>query len=730
MSENSENPIVDSENPESNTETTGTASNESAVENNIEATEATETIEAVETSTEEVITNSSEAIVEATPEAVVETTPEAIVEATPVAVVESTVAAEEPVQSVEEVVADVPELEHTHEDGVKLEELEQRENYFALSQKELLERLQNILASTDFYSKKLNVREIREAYRNHQRDTYNANLLKFKEDGGDPNEFEAPENPLDEKFNEHIKQFNGKVAEENKRKERELQNNLKSKLQLIAEVKAIVDAAAGAEALDQIHEIQAKWRAVGLVPASETEVTWKNFNHHINRFFDGLKFMKELRELDYKRNLELKTALCERAEKLIIEPTIKAAIEGVRSLMEEWKEIGPTSKETNEVIWQRFTSAMDNVYARQKEYLDKRKAEFDVNLAKKRELVEKMRPIADFESDRNTEWKDKTTEAEAIMNEWKQVGFAAKADNDAIWEEFKGLRDKFYKSRNAHFDKIHAMFMHNQKAKTELCEQVERLKESTNWRETSNAIKKLQEEWKQIGPVPQKLSEKLWKRFRSACDVFYDNMKLHFEESDKKNAENLAAKEELIKRVEAFELLEDNNETIEKLKAFQTEWMGIGHVPMKEKDRVNTAYKKAIDAHFEKVRSRVGEQNKNTFRARYTAPTQNNNAGGSNAQNKLRDDKFKLQDRIKKIQAEIAQQENNLSFFAKSKNADMVLKEVKGRIDAAHNEVRKLKDQIKIIDEIRAEQENKNAAPTAPVAPEAPAADNNSEGNN
>jgi hypothetical protein len=709
MSENSENPIVDSVTPESNTETTSTANNENAVESTVEAVEAI----AEETSQTEIVEASS--------------TLEVVEETIPV---------------VAEVLADEPAIEETHNDGVALEELEQRENYFSLSQAELMERLQTINASSDFYSKKLNVREIREAYRNHQRDTFNANLLKFKEDGGDPKEFEAPENPMDEKFNELIKSFNGKVAEENKRKERELQNNLKAKLQLISEVKTIVDGAAGAEALDQIHEIQAKWRAIGLVPASDTEVTWKNFNHHINRYFDGLKFLKELRELDYKRNLELKTALCERAEKLIIEPTIKVAIEGVRSLMEEWKEIGPTSKESNETIWQRFTSAMDNVYARQKEYLDKRKAEFDVNLAKKRELVEKMRPFVDFESDRNTEWKEKTTDVEAIMNEWKQVGFAAKADNDAIWEEFKAMREKFYTTRNAHFDKIHSMFVHNQKAKTELCEQAERLKENTNWRDTSNAIKKLQEEWKQIGPVPQKLSDKLWKRFRAACDVFFDNMKLHFEESDKKNAENLSAKEELIKRVEAFELLDDNNETIEKLKAFQSEWMGIGHVPMKEKERINTAYKKAIDAHFEKVRSRVGEHNKNTFRARYTAPSQNNHSG-TNQQNKLRDDKFKLQDRIKKIQSEIAQQENNLSFFAKSKNADMVLKEVKGRIDAAHNEVRKLKDQIKILDELRAEQENKKAAPAiteasepstnaeATTVNEAPAAtENNTEENN
>jgi hypothetical protein len=709
MSENSENPIVDSVTPESNTETTTTANNENAVESTVEAVEAI----AEETSQTEIVEASS--------------TLEVVEETIPV---------------VAEVLADEPAIEETHNDGVALEELEQRENYFSLSQAELMERLQTINASSDFYSKKLNVREIREAYRNHQRDTFNANLLKFKEDGGDPKEFEAPENPMDEKFNELIKSFNGKVAEENKRKERELQNNLKAKLQLISEVKTIVDGAAGAEALDQIHEIQAKWRAIGLVPASDTEVTWKNFNHHINRYFDGLKFLKELRELDYKRNLELKTALCERAEKLIIEPTIKVAIEGVRSLMEEWKEIGPTSKESNETIWQRFTSAMDNVYARQKEYLDKRKAEFDVNLAKKRELVEKMRPFVDFESDRNTEWKEKTTDVEAIMNEWKQVGFAAKADNDAIWEEFKAMREKFYTTRNAHFDKIHSMFVHNQKAKTELCEQAERLKENTNWRDTSNAIKKLQEEWKQIGPVPQKLSDKLWKRFRASCDVFFDNMKLHFEESDKKNAENLSAKEELIKRVEAFELLDDNNETIEKLKAFQSEWMGIGHVPMKEKERINTAYKKAIDAHFEKVRSRVGEHNKNTFRARYTAPSQNNHSG-TNQQNKLRDDKFKLQDRIKKIQSEIAQQENNLSFFAKSKNADMVLKEVKGRIDAAHNEVRKLKDQIKILDELRAEQENKKAATAiteasepstnaeATTVNEAPAAtENNTEENN
>jgi flagellin-like hook-associated protein FlgL len=210
----------------------------------------------------------------------------------------------------------------------------------------------------------------------------------------------------------------------------------------------------------------------------------------------------------------------------------------------------------------------------------------------------------------------------------------------------------------------------------------------------------LQEEWKKIGAVPQKVSDKLWNRFRAACDKFYDGMKLHFAEADKLNAENLIAKEALIARVQAFELLDDNNETIEALKALQAEWIGIGHVPMKEKERINDTYRKAMDAQFEKVRGRVGEQNKNLFRAKYQDVTRS-----PKGQDKIREDKNRLQERIKKIQADIAQQENNISFFAKSKNAEVVLKEVKGRIDAAHNEIKKIREQIKMIDAIRAEAE-------------------------
>jgi hypothetical protein len=592
------------------------------------------------------------------------------------------------------------ETSNIHEEVLAIEDLHPQENYLALTQKELVAKMQEICNHADVFGNKKHVKSIREAYRNHQKDSLETNLAKFKEAGGDPKEFEAPENPLDETFNELQKRFNQKVTDENKRKERELQENLKARLDLIAEVKAIADSGTGAEGLAQIHELQSKWRTLGIVPAANTDTTWKNFNHHINRYFDGIKYLKELRELDFKRNLELKTALCERAEKFIIEPSIKTAIEGIRNLLSEWKEIGQTTRETNDIIWQRFTAAMDHVYARQKEFIDQKREEFDKNLAAKKAIIEKMKPIAEFETDKNNEWKDKSNEAEELMTEWKQTGFASKADNDAIWEEFKALRDKFYSTRDAFYDKIRATYLHNQKAKTELCEQAERLQESTNWKETSNNIKKLQEEWKKIGAVPQKVSEKLWARFRAACDKFFDNMKLHFAEADKVNAENLNAKEELIRKVVAFELLEDNNETIEALKALQAEWIGIGHVPMKEKERINDNYRKAMDAQFDKVRGRMGEQNKNLFRAKYQNVVQS-----PKGNDRLREDKVRLQEKIKKIQADIAQQENNISFFAKSKNAEVVLKEVKGRIEAAHTEMKKLREQIKMMDALINEQE-------------------------
>jgi hypothetical protein len=208
--------------------------------------------------------------------------------------------------------------------------------------------------------------------------------------------------------------------------------------------------------------------------------------------------------------------------------------------------------------------------------------------------------------------------------------------------------------------------------------------------------------------VPLKVSEKLWARFRAACDKFYDNMKLHFAEADKMNAENLIAKEELIKKIESFDLLEDNNETIEALKAMQAQWIGIGHVPIKDKERINETYRKAMDAQFDKVRGRMGEQNKNLFRARYQ-----NVVASPKGNDKLREDKSRLQEKIKKIQADIAQQENNISFFAKSKNAEVVLKEVKGRIDAAHDEMKKIREQIKMMDGLIAEQEKPKAEPKA-----------------
>jgi len=691
MLENTDNPIVDDAQDAAslNPETAPIANDVTSLVND-ESTNVVSEDAAIEPI-------AAEAIIEPIIEAKTE---ELVSEVIAPEVVNEPIVADAKVEEVAAVATLDDEPAETHEDGVKLDELTPLENYILLSQKELIDRMNEVCNNNDVQGNKRIVKAIREAYRQHQRDETASNLAKFKEDGGDPKEFEPIVNPLDETFNDLQKKFNQKVADENKRKERELQDNLKQRLLLIEEVKQIADSQAGAESLSKVHEIQAKWRTVGLVPIAEINTTWQNFNHHVNRYFDGIKFIKELRELDFKKNLELKTALCERAEKFIVEESLKIAIEGVRILQSQWKEIGGTTRESNEIIWQRFTSAIDHVYARQKEYIESKRGEQEVNLANKKEIIVRMKTLAESEPTTNNEWKEKAAEAEVLMAEWKQTGFANRLDNDTIWAEFKGLRDGFYKRRDDHYEKINAVYLNNLKAKTELCIEAERLKESTDWKQTSTAIRKLQDDWKKTGVVQQRHSDKIWFRFRSACDKFYENMKLHFAEADKSNAENLIAKEDLIKRIEIFELLEDNNETIEILKAMQADWMGIGHVPFKEKERLNNAYRKAMDAQFDKVRGRMGEQNKNLFKAKYHDVSSN-----PKTNDRLREDKTRLQERIKKIQTEIAQQENNISFFAKSKNADSVLKEVKGKIEAAHNEMKKLREQIKLIDNLKAETE-------------------------
>jgi hypothetical protein len=600
-------------------------------------------------------------------------------------------------------IPELPEIEEHLEE--KSEDVSEEVSFEHLKRPELVHKLEEISRGEDLISIKKEIKALRDAFVAISKDEFNAlrdafNLKRAEqaevETDTEPEPFVAPEDPLRERYRNVVEKINAKIQQQIKDKEKQLIKNLNEKREIIDAIKNIVDNPAfNFKELEKIHELQTKWRNIGFVPTGDSNNIWESYKFHTGRFYDRLARDKELKELDHRKNLHEKKLLCEKAEELIVEPSLKIAIDKVKALQKHWKEVGGVSREDNELIWERFNSAVDKVYTRQREYVDKLREQQKANFDQKSELLALMTDLASKTATNHKEWQELTEKSDAIMNTWKQVGFASKEQNETIWKNFKEQRDIFYKAKEEFYDGLRQMLTHNLKLKQDMIEQVEALANSTDWRNTTNTIKNIQEQWKTVGAVSKKHSEKVWARFRKACDTFFENKKLNFADEEIQQQKNLEAKNELITKIENFQLLENNNETIQELKKFQSEWMGIGHIPFKVKEDVNSRYKKAIDKQFELVRAKVGDNHKSLFQMKYQEL--GNSPKGAD---KIKEEKQKLRDRITKINIEIAQFENNIGFFAKSSGADAILKDVRAKIENSKREIERIKEQLKMLDEI------------------------------
>ncbi len=600
-------------------------------------------------------------------------------------------------------IPELPEIEEHLEE--KSEDVSEEVSFEHLKRPELVHKLEEISRGEDLISIKKEIKALRDAFVAISKDEFNAlrdafNLKRAEqaevETDSEPEPFVAPEDPLRERYRNVVEKINAKIQQQIKDKEKQLIKNLNEKREIIDAIKNIVDNPAfNFKELEKIHELQTKWRNIGFVPTGDSNNIWESYKFHTGRFYDRLARDKELKELDHRKNLHEKKLLCEKAEELIVEPSLKIAIDKVKALQKHWKEVGGVSREDNELIWERFNSAVDKVYTRQREYVDKLREQQKANFDQKSELLALMTDLASKTATNHKEWQELTEKSDAIMNTWKQVGFASKEQNETIWKNFKEQRDIFYKAKEEFYDGLRQMLTHNLKLKQDMIEQVEALANSTDWRNTTNTIKNIQEQWKTVGAVSKKHSEKVWARFRKACDTFFENKKLNFADEEIQQQKNLEAKNELITKIENFQLLENNNETIQELKKFQSEWMGIGHIPFKVKEDVNSRYKKAIDKQFDLVRAKVGDNHKSLFQMKYQEL--GNSPKGAD---KIKEEKQKLRDRITKINIEIAQFENNIGFFAKSSGADAILKDVRAKIENSKREIERIKEQLKMLDEI------------------------------
>lgn len=476
--------------------------------------------------------------------------------------------------------------------------------------------------------------------------------------------------------------------------EKQKEENLKIKTDIIEELKELLEKQEDIQqTFPAFRELQNRWKSVGPVPQSRNKDMWETYQYLVERFYDYVKINNELRDLDFKKNLEMKVELCEKAEALMEETNIVQAFKRLQKLHEEWREIGPVNKEMREEIWDRFREATSKINKKQQDHFENQKDEQKLNLEKKRELCDKIEALVNSTKEEKVDWNFLTKEVENLQTEWREIGFATKKENQRIYDRFRAACDIFYNAKREHYTQFKEVMQENYEKKIALCEQAEALKESQDWKRTTDQLINLQKRWKEIGPVARKHSDAIWKRFRAACDYFFDSKSKHFSTVDENYEQNLARKQEIIKEINEYKLDSKAIENSMALKDFQERWSEVGFVPLKDKERIQAAFRHALESKFGEIRNPEHENKLNRFR-KHIQEVQSSGKGDRI----IRAERDKLVQRFRQMEADIAVWENNIGFFAKSKNADTLLADIEKKIIMAKEELAQLEEKIKLID--------------------------------
>jgi predicted DNA-binding protein YlxM (UPF0122 family) len=583
-----------------------------------------------------------------------------------------------------------PQKGLTEEHEAEEESHEQVEDFASWDKKDMLERLREIVKNDEIEGNFSIVLALRDIFRSQVREAHETRLKQYLEEGGIADDFQGVRDETDSQFEELVKKFFARRKEIRIQKEKELIRNLAIKKDIVEDLKKLAQTTENiSQAFDKFHDLQAKWRETGKVPIADAENLWQNYRFYVDQFFDVVNLNKELRDLDRVKNLELKTALCERAEKLISEPHIKKAVNEAKQLQEEWKDVGFVTKEEGDALWDRFKTAVNAIYDRQKEHNEGVKAQLERNLQAKQLLCEEMEKLLAFKASSHKDWQQESDKVDTLMAAWKKIGFVPKADKGATWERFKALRKQFYNERDVFYNQAREVQNKNLKAKTELCEKAEAIKDSTDWDATANELKRLQAEWKNVGPVSPKYSDKIWKRFRAACDSFFENKAKAREDKNVMQKQNIEKRREIIQQLEQFTPSENSEENISSIKNFQQEFENAGDVPPREREDLNRKFNAAVDKALGKVGEKTGQDAGDVHKLKYESLLKS-----EEGKDKIRKDRRGIEDRIKRIQSEITQLENNLGFFSKSKNADAMLADFQNKINNSKKEVQRLKEEL------------------------------------
>ena len=567
---------------------------------------------------------------------------------------------------------------------------ESSEDRFAgKSKEELVGLFARMLEEQPVQSIRRDVEALKIAFYRLRRAEVEAARRRFVEEGGAEEEFTPAVDGVETQFKELFREYRRRRDEFIANLEAEKERNLKIKLEIIEELKELVNSD---ETLNhtftKFRELQQRWKETGIVPQQQVKDLWETYNLHVENFYNFIKINKELRDLDLKKNYEQKVALCEQAEALLLEPSVVEAFHKLQKLHDEWRETGPVANEYKEALWERFKAASSRINKQHQEHFEALKAEQVKNLGLKTELCVATEELAAQPLTTRKEWNRASDRLLEIQKTWKTIGFAPKKDNNRIYERFRTACDRFFEAKRQFYAGVKAEMELNLQRKLDLCEAAESRSGSEEWKKATDELIALQARWKQVGAVARRHSDAVWKRFRAACDKFFERKSAHFASVDGEHEENLHRKLALLDEMEAADVKAGGYEVI---RDFQRRWGEIGFVPIKQKDAVQKRYKAAVDALFSVLRGSERDRSMDRFREKVSTLK-------ASGDRRLRSERERLYNKVRQLEQEIALLENNIGFFAKSKNAEALVADVRAKIDRARGEMAAAIEKVKLID--------------------------------
>lgn len=561
------------------------------------------------------------------------------------------------------------------------------------SREELITWFENLLAERPVQTLRREAEALKIAFYKQHRADVEAEKRAFVENGGNEEEFTPTTDEWETRLKELFKEYRTRRDRFIASLEEEKQANLETKLRIIEELKELINSD---ETLNhtftKFRELQQRWKETGIVPQQNVKDVWENYNLQVENFYNFVKINKELRDLDLKKNYEQKVALCESAEALIEEPSVVEAFHKLQKLHDQWRETGPVAMEHKESLWERFKEASSRINKAHQEHFESLKREQLKNLELKTNLCEQTEELVSQPLTSRKEWNRASERLLELQKVWKSIGFAPKKENTRIYERFRNACDKFFEAKRDFYASVKEEMEHNLEIKQELCEAAEALQSSEDWKKTSEELIALQARWKEAGAVSRRHSDAVWKRFRKACDTFFERKAKHFSEQDNSYEQNLEKKQALIEEMATADVKTGGYEVIRE---FQRRWSEIGFVPIKRKEELQKRYKQAVDKLFADLRSGERDRSMNRFREKVSTLKE----GG---QRRLQSERERLYNKVRQLEQEIQLLENNIGFFANSKNAEALVAGVREKIEQAKEEMAATIEKVKLIDRAEA----------------------------